>query len=252
MTVVTMSEPAEQVDELAFRRLVDKYSQAISNEERVRLVYVRLYRLREKYKDASTLEVLSKLETDDVFGLTNLEGLQEIARDIDRKDLEREAKEFAKRKIKAKVKRLQEDSSPESLSIEDIRLRQTLEVTIAQMTVFMRQVEILKEAIGARTSQKAKVSKTMHEASQTAEKLAGTLGKAFRELETGGAESSESDTSPDTTPEGTLERREHTSREGECAAARLLSIAEYNNAAHHPQCSVCIAVTSRIEIQTTV
>ena len=219
-----MSEPAEQVDELAFRRLIDRFSQAISDDERVRLVYIRLYRLCEKYKDASTIEVLSKLETDDVFGLTNLEGLQDIARDIGRKDLEREAKEFAKRKSKTKSKRLQESCSSDRLSTEDILLSQTLEVIIAQMTVFMRQVEILRETIGARTSQRAKVSRTMHEASQTAEKLAGTLGKAFRELETGGAESSESDTSPDTTPEGTLERREHTSREGECASARLLSM----------------------------
>ena len=186
----------------------------------MRLVYLHLYYFRENYKDASSLEVLSKLETDGKFGISNLDGLQEIAKDIDRKDLEREAKEFAKRKSKTKSKRPQEAGpcNPESLSDEDKRLRQTLEVTIAQMTVFMRQVELLKEAIGARTSQRAKVSETMHEASQTAEKLASTLNKAFCELKTGGVENSGSETSP----EGTLE---HSTREeitGEYIAAASL------------------------------
>ena len=207
-----MSDP-EQIDELAFRRLVDRFTQSISNDQRLRMVYLYLYRLREHYKDSSTLEVLSKLETDGKFGPANLEGLQEIARDIDRKDLAKEVKEFVKRRKRAgsrsSCRRQAGDSDAQGLSTEDICLRATLEVTIAQMTFFMRQVEILKEAIDAGRSQKAKISKTMHEASKTAEKLAYTLDKAFRELdpETGGAESSGSE-SASTSPVGTLDRTE--------------------------------------------
>ena len=62
---------------LAFRRLVYSFSEQLSKEERHAIVYIRLYSSREKYRDATTLEVLSKLETDCIFTPTKPEGLIE-------------------------------------------------------------------------------------------------------------------------------------------------------------------------------
>lgn len=178
------------------------------------MVYLYLYQRLEKYKEASTFEVLSKLETDGKFGPNNLEGLQEIARDIDRRDLENKVKAFAKRRSRDEKKanaraQVQRTSNVEGTSGEMMHLRGILEATIGQMSSFSRQVEALKKAIDATAgrSQRAKASVHMHmqDACKTAERLARTLSEASRELETGGADSSGSDSSP----EGTLERMQH-------------------------------------------
>lgn len=209
-----MSESEHDALELAFRRFVYRqFEQAISDEERLRLVYIRLYPLREKYRNATTLDLLSRLETDGLFGPTNLEGLQELARDIGRKDLEKEAKEFAKRRSKEEKKtpsrpKRQPPVSRESNREEDIRLKESLEIIIGQMSYFARQVEVLKEAIEAGKSQRAKVSRYMQDSQQTAEKLAKTLNKAFCELETDETDSSGSE-SVNTSPVSTLEREQH-------------------------------------------
>ena len=82
---------------LAFRRLVVDFSQKLSKEEQRRLVYIRLYDLKERYRDADTLKVLSRLETDGVFSSNNPEGLIEVAKDIDRQDLRVMVRDFVKK-----------------------------------------------------------------------------------------------------------------------------------------------------------
>ena len=141
---------------LAFRRLVYKFSLKLTKEESRALVYIRLYGCRERYRDADTLDILSKLETDDVFSPDNPEGLIKLAKDIGRLDLQNMVKEFMKkrqRKAKASGKvdgeTLTNLESP--VSDEELQLKAILEVTLSQAAVFVKQVDILQQAITAGT-----------------------------------------------------------------------------------------------------
>ena len=142
---------------IAFRRLVYSFSEQVSREECQVIIYIRLYRSKERYKDASTLEVLSKLEADGVFGPSNPQGLLEITKDIKRQDLANEVKEFIKKRSKSEKKASagsggKKGGARQSFhgeeqyedTEEDLQLRATIEVTLAQATVLMQQVEKLE------------------------------------------------------------------------------------------------------------
>ena len=175
-------------DILAFRRLVADFSQKLSKEERRRLVYIRLYDWRERYRDADTLDILSKLETDGVFSPNNPEGLVEVAKDIDRQDLKAMVKEFVKKQRKEKAtskvapKAVMSFESP--VSDEELQLKAILEVTLSQAAVFVKQVDILQQAITAGTKeQRQRAAEAIRDAGYTAQTLAERLQKAQRELE---------------------------------------------------------------------
>ena len=177
---------------LAFRRLVYKFSLKLTKEESKALVYIRLYDCKERYGNADTLEVLSKLETDCVFTPNNPEGLIEIAKDINRLDLQNMVKDFVKkrqRKAKANDKAAGKTvpsfktESPVS-DEEELQLKAILEVTLSQAAVFVKQVDILQQAITSGTKeQRQKAAEAIGDAICTAEALTGRLKKARGELE---------------------------------------------------------------------
>ena len=174
---------------LAFRRLVYKFSLKLTKEESRALVYIRLYGCRERYRDADTLDILSKLETDGVFSPDNPEGLIKLAKDIGRLDLQNMVKEFMKkrqRKAKASGKvdgeTLTNLESP--VSDEELQLKAILEVTLSQAAVFVKQVDILQQAITAGTrEQRQRAMEAIRDASCTSQALAERLQKARVELE---------------------------------------------------------------------
>ena len=177
---------------LAFRRLVAEFSQKLSKEERRRLVYIRLYDWRERYRDADTLEVLSRLETDGVFAPNNPEGLIEVAKDIDRQDLRAMVRDFVKnskkqRKEKASSKVAAQavmSFEPESrVTEEELQLKAILEVTLSQAAVFVKQVDILQQAITAGTNSRQRAAEAIRDARCTVQTLAEHFQKAQRELE---------------------------------------------------------------------
>ena len=177
---------------LAFRRLVYKFSLKLTKEESKALVYIRLYDCKERYGNADTLEVLSKLETDCVFTPNNPEGLIEVAKDINRLDLQNMVKDFVKkrqRKAKANDKAAGKTvpsfktESPVS-DEEELQLKAILEVTLSQAAVFVKQVDILQQAITSGTKeQRQKAAEAIGDAICTAEALTGRLKKARGELE---------------------------------------------------------------------
>jgi len=89
---------------LAFWQLLYNFSQELSKEECQVLVYIRLYDCRERYRDASNLDVLSRLEEDRVFSHDNPSGLIEVAKDVSRADLVNLVEEFMKRSKDEEVK----------------------------------------------------------------------------------------------------------------------------------------------------
>lgn len=178
---------------IAFRRLVYNFSQQVNKDESQAIVYIRLYPLRERYKDSTTLEVLSKLEADGVLGPSNPEGLLEIAKDIKRQDLVSEVKDFIKKRSKSEKKassssnkkaaatqQLLLDENLYADTEEDMQLKATIEVTLAQATVLIQQVEILERSVAEGKVQRAK--EAISEAEQTAAALAARLRKAQIEL----------------------------------------------------------------------
>ena len=180
---------------IAFRRLVYSFSEQVSREECQVIIYIRLYRSKERYKDASTLEVLSKLEADGVFGPSNPQGLLEITKDIKRQDLANEVKEFIKKRSKSEKKASAgsggkkggarqsfHDEEQYEDTEEDLQLRATIEVTLAQATVLMQQVEKLERAVAGGKAQRQRAKEAIAEAGQTAAALADRLRKAQKVL----------------------------------------------------------------------
>ena len=195
---------------VAFRRLVYNFSEQVSKEEQKTIIYIRLYQQKERYKDSTMLEVLSKLETDGAFGPSNPEGLIEIAKDIKRQDLASEVKHFIKKRSKgeskgglsslsaALTKKVPQPPSPalspkheyggEPDSEEDLQLKATVEVTLAQATVLLQQVEKLERAVAGGKAQRQRAKEAISEAGQTAAALADRLKKARKELGLGSAD----------------------------------------------------------------
>jgi hypothetical protein len=194
---------------VAFRRLVYNFSEQVSKEEQKTIIYIRLYQQKERYKDATVLEVLSKLEADGAFGPSNPEGLLEIAKDIKRQDLASEVKHYIKKRSKGeskgglsslsaaltkKVSQPQPPVSPkhqyggEPDSEEDLQLKSTVEVTLAQATVLLQQIEKLERAVAGGKAQRQRAKEAISEAGQTAAALADRLKKARMELGLGGSD----------------------------------------------------------------
>ena len=207
---------------IAFRRLVYNFSEQVSKDEQKTIIYIRLYKLKERYKDSTMLEVLSKLEADGVFGPSNPEGLLEIAKDIKRQDLASEVKHFIKKRSKAEAKgglsslsaaltkKVSAQPSPLSPSHqygcedseEDLQLKATIEVTLAQATVLMQQLEKLERAVAGGKVQRQRAKEAISEAGQTAAALADRLKKAQTELGLGGADKKTPTARPTATVQG--------------------------------------------------
>ena len=177
---------------LAFRRLVYRFSLKLTKEESRALVYIRLYDCKERYGNADTLDILSKLETDCVFSPSNPEGLIEVAQDINRSDLQSMVKDFIKkrqRKAKANSKAAGKTSAPSfesesAVSEEELQLKAILEVTLSQAALFVKQVDILQQAITAGTKeQRQRAAEAINDAIRTAEALTDRLQKARGELQ---------------------------------------------------------------------
>jgi len=184
---------------LAFRRLVYNFSLKLSKEECKALTYIRLYDYKERYRDADTLEVLSRLETDCVFSPSNPEGLIDVAKDLGRTDLKNMVKDFVKkrqRREKASSKtadKIVTSKSESEMSDEQLHLKAILEVTLSQAAVFVQQVDILQQAIVAGTKeQRRKAAGAIGDAGRTAQVLTARLQDAQRELEQHSSNSSTS------------------------------------------------------------
>ena len=142
---------------LAFRQLVYNFLQRLSREECRAIVYIRLYEYCEQYRDASALDVLSKLEMCGAFSPGNPAGLIDVAKDINRSDLVNMVNDFMKiEKMKAKTNKGSTlVNTNESSDEEMVQLQSTMEMTLSQALILAQQVDILQRAIVSRDRQTA-------------------------------------------------------------------------------------------------
>ena len=176
---------------LAFRQLIYNFSQKLSRKECQAIVYIRLYECREQYRDASKLDVLSKLEMCGVFSPSNSAGLIDVAKDIHRSDLVNLVKDYIKsqrskeKKAKTKNTTTVEDTGfhSESSDEEMTQLRATAEVALSQASVLAQQVDILQRAIVSKQRQTA--AEANRKAGRAVKELAEHLRKVSEALERG-------------------------------------------------------------------
>ena len=173
---------------LAFRRLVCNFSQQLSREECQRIAYIRLHECREQYRDASSLDVLSKLEMRGVFSFGDSAGLIEVAKDINRSDLVNMVKDFMKnQRSKSKEKKSKRKSANKVEKTNDLcdeemkQLGPAVEMTLSQTSALALLVDRLQRAIALRERQKA--TEASQEAGRTVKELSEHLGKVGEALE---------------------------------------------------------------------
>ena len=169
---------------LAFRQLLYNFSQELSKEECQVLVYIKLYDCRERYQDASNLDVLSRLEEDRVFSHDNPSGLIEVAKDIHRADLVNLVEKFMKRSKDEKVKAETPERSCFRLD-SCAQLRTTLEETLSQVIE-----QLVRDILQQWKEQIA--TEARKEAERAVKKLAQHLQKVQEHLEPSSQRSSTS------------------------------------------------------------
>ena len=174
---------------LAFRQLVYNFSQKLSKEECEAIVYIRLYECREQYRDASILDVLSKLEMCGVFSPDDPDGLIDVAKHINRSDLANQVKDFMKnqkskskgKKSKRKSENTEVEETNELCSKEMARLRREVEMTLSQTSALAPHMDTLQRAVESR--ERLKATEASQETGTVVNKLVEHLQKVQEALE---------------------------------------------------------------------
>ena len=173
---------------VAFRRLVCDFSKRFSKEERQDIVYIRLHECRERYRDASNLDVLSKLEMCGVFSPSDPAGLIDVAKDINRSDLVNLVKDFMKnQKSKGNEKKSKRKSANkvektnELCDEEMARLRREVEMTLSQTSALAPHMDTLQRAVESR--ERLKATEASQETGTVVNKLVEHLQKVQEALE---------------------------------------------------------------------
>lgn len=140
--------------DIEFRRLVSDIAANLSREEVERVAYIRLRdsQSRDKYNakepGATGLNLLATLECLEVFSQQNVDGLWEIAKDVDRRDLMGRVEEYkAKRSHAAECAR----KKPRRLLKED--QQQLDKKAIAKLAALQKHVSLLQRALNKRTDE---------------------------------------------------------------------------------------------------
>ena len=185
----TMALKSTDAQCFVFRQLVYNFSQKLSKEECQAIVYIRLHDCRERYRDASNLDVLSKLEMCGVFSPSNPAGLIDVAKHINRSDLVNWVKDFMKnQRSKSKEKKSKRTESAnkvektnELCDEEMERLRPAVEVTLSQTSALAQLVDRLQRAVESR--ERPKATEASQEAGRVGNKLVEHLEKVQEALE---------------------------------------------------------------------
>ncbi len=137
---------------------------------------MRLFKDREKYKDADTLVVLSKLEAGGAFSSANPEGLLAVAKDLKRPDIAKKVRQYIKQKDKS-------EAAPDSTEILSEPLRDQLGRLLSSVTTLTEQCS--RESSDAGASGGARdttCAKGVEGALQTVDILSEVLLKVKKEL----------------------------------------------------------------------
>jgi len=165
----------------AFRRLTYSLSQQLSRDDVRGIIHIHFYDQQEALQNASTLDILCKLESSGIATSSNPEKLVRIMKDIKRNDLVSEVKDFMKkRKSKSRRSQLTSNSSQEdnNESEADLILRNTLEAAFVQATVLLQHMEMIQKSTSGPKIARDILKEIVTQAAQTAEVLAERLRQA--------------------------------------------------------------------------
>ena len=192
-------------DDLAFRRVVVRVAERLTEEEVRKMIYIRLYSQREAlFRNPETLEVLAVLEQAEVFSPARPEGLLDILeKDLKNRQLANLVKSFIRNKNKKSVRddnygRAAKSGGPseDPEAEDDSRLRMCYKMAISQANVLVMHLEALRVATAgpsgggvdgsaARTAVE-NISETAAALSRLREKANAELFKASLQTSVGG------------------------------------------------------------------
>ena len=140
-------------DEIQYRRLVVSIARQLSPEERQAVAYIRLkkeditkYSLQNK--DVTGIDLLARLECLGVFSQKNIDGLKNIAKDINRPDLKGEVKDYKKNAKTSTSK--QSKKTPQKISTpsaERQELEGTYELLVKKLSSLEKNLSELQETL---------------------------------------------------------------------------------------------------------
>ena len=104
-----------------------------------------LYECYERYRDASSLEILLKLEMCGVFSPINPAGLIEVARDIDRPDLVNMVKDFMKTQRKENEKKAKANKGSKVENAYQVSDEEMVRLRLSQDSELERQVNLERQ-----------------------------------------------------------------------------------------------------------
>ena len=136
---------------IEYRRFVASFARHLSVEEVKDISYIRLKDVESIFKyttnppSATGLDLLARLERLGTFSQENLDGLLEIAKDINRSDLEEKVKTYKRRRTKA-VKYVKR--KPQKVPSEKRKkIEETFEMIVVQFAVLEQHVSLLQRTM---------------------------------------------------------------------------------------------------------
>ena len=134
---------------IEYRRLVASFARQLSAEEVKEISYIRLKDVEciSKYitNPAMGLDLLARLERLGTFSQQNLDGLLEIAKDVNRQDLEEKVKAYKRRRTKV-VKYVKR--KPQKVPSEKRKkIEETFEMIVVQFAVLEQHVSLLQRTM---------------------------------------------------------------------------------------------------------
>jgi len=149
----------EDTQAIAYRRLVASLARELSVKEVEEIAYIRLtgkesiIKYTSSHPNVTGLALLATLERLGMFSQENVEGLVDIAKDIERHDLVKKVEDYRKNKKSAvKCAKKKQRGLP---SEEQKQLEETFEMMVTQFSVLEQHVSLLQRALDGEQEEEA-------------------------------------------------------------------------------------------------
>ena len=172
---------------IEFRVFQSKIAKKLKEADRQALMYIYGDYIPESLKRATALELLSHLETEDVFSVYAPNTFVDILRHLERFDLAKEAEKYLKQTEKYfkqlstkadKLKSKKTSQKPMFLTAEDAALKARFDCILLQATLQVEELEKLRVDLAAKDEQNQDSQELLKQCEESAAKLKCELRKA--------------------------------------------------------------------------
>ena len=188
-----------------FRRFIVSVAQQMSHQESEMLRW--MYELPVQFKGTPPLTVLQRMESQGLFSADKPEKLADVLKDINRMDLAKKAKDYAKGSKRGK--KLYQDGDTVQREDQLVTLTANFEVALIQMKIMLEQLERVRQ--GVVEAQQKRVEEIISCAREDAERTQRKLQQASILSQAAYKRDVESDCSPSPTPVSSAERTQRRS-----------------------------------------